>query len=252
MSYGEGFRVPTFLELFALGPFGSNPDLRSVHSRNYEIGSKNRIGSAYQLDLALFQSDVRDEIFFSCLLCDFSSGDGQNRNIDKSRRRGVEVTGKGKYNEYFDATVNYTYTQAQILTALRLSDTRVVTPGDTFPLVPKHRLGITGNVRPAAGWTFSLTGLYVSTQFFLSDEANANPRLPGYFRMDARVAYERSVPGGLMKAFLMVNNLLDQKYSTSGILASNTVTGGGAIERFVVPAPGIAIYGGLSYTFNGP
>ena len=250
-NYGEGFRVPTFFELFALGPFGSNPNLRAVRSKNYEIGSKNRIGSAYELDLALFQSDVRDEIFFSCILCDFSSGDGQNRNIDKSRRRGIEVTGKGKYNQYFDAIVNYTYTEAEILTDFKLSDSRVVTSGNTFPLVPKHRLGITGNVYPVSGWTFSLTGLYVSTQFFLSDEANANPRLPGYFRMDARVAYERSVPGGVMKAFLMVNNLLDYKYSTSGILASNTLTGGGAIERFVVPAPGIAIYGGLSYTFKG-
>jgi len=105
-------------------------------------------------------------------------------------------------------------------------------------------------VYPATGWTVSLMGLYVSTQFFLNDEINAQPRLPGYFRMDARVAYERSVPGGLLKAFLMLNNILDQKYSTSGILASNALNGGGAIERFIVPAPGIAIYGGLSYTFN--
>ena len=68
--------------------------------------------------------------------------------------------------------------------------------------------------------------------------------------MDARVAYERAVPGGLLKAFLMLNNIFDQKYSTSGILASNVLTGGGTTERFVVPSPGIAIYGGLSYTFN--
>ena len=249
-NYSEGFRVPTFFELFALGPFGSNPNLRPVRSRNYEIGSKNRIGSSYELDIAVFQADVRDEIFFSCILCDFSAGDGQNRNIDKSRRRGIEATGKAIYNRFFDATVNYTYTEAQILTPLNLSATRVVTPGNSFPLVPKHRLGVTGNVHPLPGWTFSLTGLYVSTQFFLSDEANSQPRLPGYFRMDARLAYERSVPGGLLKAFLMLNNILDQQYFTSGILAANNLTGGGATERFVVPAPGIAIYGGLSYTFN--
>jgi len=251
-NFSQGFRVPTFFELFALGPFGSNPNLKPVRSNNYEIGTKNRIGSQHELQVALFQSDMRDEIFFTCILCDFSAGDGQNRNIDRSRRRGVEVTAKGRYSKYFDAVVNYTYTEAHILTPIRLSSTQVVTPGDTFPLVPKHRLGVTGNVYPATGWTVSLMGLYVSTQFFLNDEINAQPRLPGYFRMDARVAYERSVPGGLLKAFLMLNNILDQKYSTSGILASNALTGGGAIERFIVPAPGIAIYGGLSYTFNGP
>ena len=249
-NYSEGFRVPTFFELFALGPFGSNPNLNPVRSRNYEIGTKNQIGSRHEVQLALFQSDVRDEIFFTCILCDFSAGDGQNRNIDKSRRRGIEFTGKGKYGRFFDATINYTYTEAQVLTPLRLSATRVVTPGDTFPLVPKHRLGVVGSFYPAQGWTLSLTGLYVSTQFFLNDETNAQPRLPGYFRMDARVAYERSVPGGILRAFVMLNNILDQKYWTSGILASNVLTGGGATERFVTPSPGIAIYGGVSYTFN--
>ncbi len=51
--------------------------------------------------------------------------------------------------------------------------------------------------------------------------------------------------------FLMLNNILNQKYSTSGTIASNTLTGGGAIEQFVVPAPTVAIYGGLSYRFEG-
>jgi outer membrane receptor protein involved in Fe transport len=49
----------------------------------------------------------------------------------------------------------------------------------------------------------------------------------------------------------MLNNMLDQRYYTSGIMAPNTLTGGGAVERFVMPAPGIAIYGGLSYRFEG-
>jgi outer membrane receptor protein involved in Fe transport len=47
----------------------------------------------------------------------------------------------------------------------------------------------------------------------------------------------------------MANNLLDQKYSTSGIMATNATTF--QQERFIVPAAGIAIYGGLSYRFEG-
>ena len=250
-NYSEGFRVPTLDELFALGPFTSNPDLKPVKSRNYEIGTNNRIGTRHEVQLALFRADVRDEIFFTCIICD--GNDGQNRNIDKSRRQGIEATLKERISKYFDATVNYTYTEAQILTATNLSPTKVVSPGSTLPLVPKHRLGVTGNLYPAPGWTVSLTGLYVSTQFFLGDEANVQPRLPGYFRMDGRIAYEREVPGGKLRAFLMLNNILDQKYSTSGIIARNVLTAPppGTIERFVVPAPGIAIYGGLSYTFTG-
>jgi len=125
-----------------------------------------------------------------------------------------------------------------------------VQKGATFPLVPKHRLGLTANYHPTTGWTVSMTGLYISTQFLLNDEQNSQPRIPGYFLLNARAAYERDVPGGKLAGFLLLNNILDQKYSTSGILAANNLTGGGAIERFFVPAPGIAIYGGLSYTFN--
>jgi outer membrane receptor protein involved in Fe transport len=125
-----------------------------------------------------------------------------------------------------------------------------VQKGDSIPMVPKHRLSVTGNYHPAQGWTASLIGLYVSTQFHLNDEENAQPRLPGYFVLNSRLAYERPVPGGLLSGFLMVNNMLDRRYSTQGIIAPNTLTGGGAPERFIVPAPGLAIYGGLSYRFE--
>jgi outer membrane receptor protein involved in Fe transport len=95
-----------------------------------------------------------------------------------------------------------------------------------------------------------LIGLYVSTQFLVNDEQNIQPRLPGYFLLNGRIAYERPVPGGRLNGFLLVNNLLDQRYFTQGIITANNLTGGGAVERFVVPAPGFAIYGGLSYRFE--
>lgn len=250
-NYSEGFRVPTFLELFSLGPFGSNPNLKPVKTQNYEIGARTGIGAWGEAVIALFQIDARDEILFTCQLCDFSFGDGQNRNVDSTRRRGVEGTLKARVNQYLDGVLNYTYTQAEYRTAFNLDSTRTVEAGDTLPQVPKHRLSLTANAHPVDGLTVSLIGLYVSTQFYLNDENNVQPRLPGYFALNSRIAYERAVPGGRLTGFLMINNMLDQKYSTSGIMAINALTGGGALERFVVPAPGIALYGGLSYRFEG-
>ncbi len=263
-SYGEGFRVPTYNELFALGQFGSNPNLKPVHSRNYEVGIKSGIGSWGEAAVALYRADVTNEILnvcgdrFSCGNTTFAS----NQNIDRSRRQGIETTLKARYDQYFDITINYTYTQATIESNLTLNpfffDSFGSTPyvqqvqkGSSFPLVPKHRLGVTGNYHPAPGWTVSLTELYVSTQFLTNDEQNIQPRLPGYFVLNARLAYERPVPGGRLSGFLMLNNILDQGYSTQGIIAANNLTGGGNVERFVVPAPGIAIYGGMSYRFEG-
>jgi outer membrane receptor protein involved in Fe transport len=249
-NYSQGFRVPTFQELFALGPFGSNPNLRPVKTNNYEVGVRQSLGTWAEGAVSLFQIDTRDEILFTCNLCDFSFGDGQNRNVDKTRRRGIEGTLKARFNQYLDGILNYTYTEAQYRTAFNLAATRTVEVGDSLPQVPKHRLSLTANAHPIEGLTISLIGLYVSSQFYLNDENNVQPRVPGYFQLNSRIAYERAVPGGRLTGFLMVNNMLDQKYNTSGIIAANLLTGGGALERFVVPAPGIALYGGLSYQFE--
>ncbi len=249
-SYSQGFRVPTNQELFALGDFGSNPNLKAVRSHNFEIGAKSAISSWGNLAIALFQSNIRDEIFFTCLACDFSPMDGQNRNINKSRRRGIEVTLKVKPNEFVDGVINYTYTEAQFRSRLNLSSTRVIDVGDSFPLVPKNRLNVTGTVHPIKDLSLSLSGLYVSTQFLTGDESNTQDRLAGYFVLNGRIAYEHVVPGGILKGFLTVNNLLDNNYQTSGIYAVNRITGGGANQQFVVPAQGIGFFAGVNYRFE--
>ena len=260
-NYSQGFRVPTFLELFPVAGL-SNPNLKPVTSDNFEIGGKVGLGNWGEASLSLFQSNVKNEIFFTCTNCDaadFINFDGLNRNVDRTRRRGVEASFKGRYNEYFDGMINYTFTDATFQSTFQSTDfitARTVMPGDTIPLVPKNRLSVAGNVHPVEGLTLTLIGLYVSSQFYLNDEANTQPRLPEYFLLNGRLAYERPVPGGRLSGFLMLNNILNQKYSTSGIMASNTfkidpVTGGPLLDQFVVPAPTFAIYGGLSYRFEG-
>ena len=249
-SYSQGFRVPTTDELFAFGIFGSNPNLAPVRSNNFELGFRSQIQSWGNVTLAVFHSNVKDEIFFTCIRCDFSPGDGQNRNVKKTRRRGFEATFKVKPNKYFDGLVNYTFTEAQFRSPFNITATRVVNVGDTFPLVPKNRLSVTGTVHPMKDLSLSLSGLYVSTQFLQSDEGNTGERLPGYFTLNGRVSYERPVPGGRLSGFLNINNLLNNHYFTSGIFAANRISGGGVTDRFVVPAAGIAVFGGLSYRFE--
>ncbi len=263
-NYSEGFRVPTFLELFSLGPFGSNPGLKPVRSHNYELGVKSQVGTWGEGTLAVFRTDVRNEILFVCgntPTCGTTSFPA-NVNVDKTRRQGFETTMKAKYDEHLDAVANYTFTEATFETDLTLNPfffdpfggtpyIEQVRKGASFPLVPKHRLGLTGNYHPLPEWTLSVTGLYVSTQFHTNDEQNTQPRLPGYFTMNGRLAYSRPVPGGTLSGFFMVTNIFDQRYFTSGIIAANNLTPAGAVERFVVPAPGIAFYGGLSYRFEG-
>ncbi len=249
-SYSQGFRIPTNDELFAQGTFGSNQDLKAVRSHNFELGFKSNIRSWGELEIAVYQLNLRNEIFFTCIACDFSPMDGQNRNVRKSRRRGVELTLKVRPNEFGDVVLNYTYTEAQFRSRFNISSTRVVDVGDSVPLVPKNRLSVTGTVYPVTGFSLSLSGLYASTQFLQGDEGNNQHRLAGYFVLNGRMAYEHAVPGGVLKGFLAVNNILDNNYFTSGIYAANRITGGGATQQFVVPAQGIGFFAGVSYRFE--
>jgi len=248
-NYSQGFRVPTFFELFPAVGF-SNPDLKPVTSDNFEIGGKAGLWNWGEASLALFTSNIKNEIYFTCTICAGLAFDGLNRNVDRTRRRGIEASFKARYNEFFDGSINYTFTEATFQSTFNISTTKTVIPGDTIPLVPKNRFSVTGNVHPVEGLTLTLIGLYVGSQYYLNDETNTHPRLPSYFLLNGRLAYERPVPGGRLTGFLMLNNILNQKYSTSGTIAANTLTGGGAQDQFVVPAPTFAIYGGLSYRFE--
>ncbi len=252
-SYSQGFRVPTNDELFALGPFGSNPNLQAARSNNFELGMKTKVGPWGNLTLALFQSEVRDEIFFTCVLCDFSAGDGENRNLPKTRRRGFEITAAFEPTPYVETIIDYAFTEAHFRSGFNLGsgpNAQRVQSGDSLPLVPKNRLSTTVAIKPMEGLRLSLTGLYVSTQFLQNDESNTRNRLPGYFVLNGRVAYTRRVPGGILSGFLNLTNMTDSEYFTSGIYAANVLTGGGLVEAFVVPAPSIAVFGGLSYRFD--
>ena len=258
-NYSEGFRVPTVDELFtSRGAFGSSdPDLKPVKSESYEVGLKTRLGQWGEGTLTFFHIDVTDDIITSC--ADPScSPVASNQNVDKTRRRGIETTVKGRLNKFLDGVLNYTFTEAHfrsnvILNPFFLGGSAFiinVPVGSTIPLVPKHRLSLTGNYHPIPGLTLSLTSLYVSPQFLQNDSANARNRLPSYFLLNGRASYERNVFGGVLKGFLLLNNMTDTNYYTQGIYFPDVVTGGGALEAFVVPGQPISVYGGLSFVFD--
>ena len=259
-QYSKGFRVPTVGQLFtSRGTFGSSdPDLRPVKTTNYEIGMKSRLGKHLEGTVTAFHTDVQDEIITSC-------GDptcapvASNRNVDESRRRGVEASVKGFFNGYFDGSLNYTFTEATFQSKVITNPFFLmgspfienISIGDSFPMVPEHRISVTGNYHPIQGMTLSLMGLYVSPQFLLNDSSNSKARLPGYFVLNAKASLERPVPGGILKGFLMLNNITDSTYFSQGIYFPNLSTGGGKLEQFVVPGYPFNVYGGISFEFDG-
>jgi outer membrane receptor protein involved in Fe transport len=232
-TYSEGIRIPTVSELFAQGPFGSNPNLLAMTSRNYEIGAKGKWADWLEANLALFYMPVRDEILF--VVTDPINFFGMNENISRTLRKGVEFTLKGNYRRWVDAFINYTGTKATFETDVLLFSGQV-TKGDELPLVPRHRVSTGVNVHPLEGLTLSLFGNYVSSQFLLGDEPNQGKKLADYFVLNSRIAYDQKY----WAAQVLLNNMTDRKYSSSGIITNQT---------FIVPAPGFNVFAGLSFKY---
>jgi outer membrane receptor protein involved in Fe transport len=264
VSYSQGFRAPAFLELTCAGPgaicpglqagVAPDPPLQSVKAAHYEIGFQARPVLWLEADLALFRTDVRDDIFAvsptgTVGLC--------FQNIGDTRRQGLELSLRGTYQRLLDASVNYTYTQAtfEVDTALatpRLTAGCVTTPctqlvrkGDEIPLIPTHRLNVSIDYHPMSWLTLSLTGSYVGQQWLRGDEANQERPLSDYFVMNGRVRARWQQLAG----FVQVNNLLNNTYETFGTFAPNARRPGDPVERFLTPAPPIHVLAGISYQF---
>lgn len=236
-TYSEGFRTPNANEFSAFGPPPTFSPfvvaLKPVKSRNYELGARGSVDNWLDGSLAFFYMPVRDEIYFE--VTDPSTFTGQNSNIDRTLRRGVELAVRLRYQKLLDLFFNYTYTKATFETDVLLGSGSV-RKGDDIPLVPRHRISSGVNVRPIDGLTLSLVGTFVGSQFLNNDEPNDGKKLASYFVLGSRAAYQWNK----WTAHVTVNNLTDRRYSTYGFQAS---------DPFRVPAPGINFFTGLSYRY---
>ncbi|MBI3505214.1 MAG: TonB-dependent receptor [Proteobacteria bacterium] len=244
-SLADSFRTPTPDEMVALGPFSSSPELHPVKGRTVEFGARAKREDLGEASVSVFRTVLHDEIF---PVFDATAGFGQNTNIPKSRRQGVEVGLRPRFGEAADAFVNYTYVEATFQTAFVLDkppfgNTQAVQAGNNFPQVPRNRVSVGVNGHPVKGLTVSADETCVGSQHVFGDESNTEPRLGGYCLLGLGSAYET----GPARFFVRVDNALDRGYVTRGILATNPTTF--AMDRFLIPAGGISVSGGVTLRF---
>ena len=60
LSYSEGFRAPSFNDLYY--PNSSNPDLKPEHSKSYELQWRSQLADTTRLETSLYRTDLRDAI----------------------------------------------------------------------------------------------------------------------------------------------------------------------------------------------
>lgn len=244
-SLADSFRTPTANEILALGPFSSTPLLKPVKARSLEAGARSR-GTWGEASLAAYRTVVRDEIF---PVFDPTAGFGQNRNIPRTRRQGFELELKPKLAARFEGLVSWSYTEATFQSDFDLDKapfpaTQHASSGDLLPAVPRHALTVGLTVRPRTGLALWASERCAGSQAAFGDESNTEPRLGGWCVLGVGAELEK----GPVRVFLRADNALDRRYESRGILGTNPVSFG--LERFLVPAPGIAVSGGLSWRWE--
>ncbi|QCI10470.1 TonB-dependent receptor [Pseudomonas putida] len=184
LSYSEGFRAPTFNDLYY--PQFSNPDLKPERSKSYELQWRSQLTDDSRLETSLYRTDLRDAIIFG--------QDSIPRNVASARINGLELALDQQWGAW----------RSQL--GLALIDPRDRDSGHTLARRARRTLSVdldrqVGRFQVGASWQA------VSASF--DDEANRN-RLGGYGLLGLRGGWAATDE---LKLELKLDNLLDKGYS---------------------------------------
>lgn len=186
LSYSEGFRAPTFNDLYYPDTKYSNPDLQPETSKSYELQWRSQLSASTRLEASLYRTDLSDAI-----ILDSTS---KPQNVASARINGVEAALK---QELFGWQGNV---------GVSIIDPRDRDTGHTLARRARRTLNLDLDRQ------FDKLGLGASWQAISSsydDEDNRN-RLGGYALLGLRSSWAINREVSLS---LKVDNLLDRQYA---------------------------------------
>ncbi|UMZ11397.1 TonB-dependent receptor [Pseudomonas sp. MPFS] len=188
LTYSEGFRAPTFNDLYfpdSSGSKNSNPNLKPEISKSYEMQWRSQLNDSSRLEVSLYRTDLRDAIIFK--------NDGP-QNISSARINGFETSLK---QELFGWQGNL---------GLAIIDPRDRDKGHTLPRRARRTLSLDldrqfDRLGLGASW-LAVSGSY-------DDEKNTQ-RLGGYGLFGLRSSWAVNQE---LKLDLKLDNVFDKSYS---------------------------------------
>ena len=257
-NVGSAFETPTTTELGnqADGSAGLNRDLKPQYSTTYETGAKGLAGRGVQYDVALFDTEVRDEL----IPFEVPGGNGRTyyRNAGRTRRRGAEI---GLGADVGPVSITTAYTLSHFRFRDFLNGTTQYA-GNTIPGIPEHQVQASATWR--IGRAFVLAEGIAKTRVFVND-ANTLTQLsvpcsPGsatlcrlhdptaFSVFNARVGGTAVFGRPWLAPVFGVQNLFDKHYVGSVAVNASGATPGAT--KFYEPAPGRTWFVGLSAATN--
>ncbi|MGR3965420.1 TonB-dependent receptor [Pseudomonas sp. 910_23] len=185
LSYSEGFRAPTFNDLYYPDTQYSNPNLQPETSKSYELQWRSQLTDSTRVEASLYRTDLSDAIILDA---------GKPQNVASARINGFEAALK---QEVFGWQGNL---------SLSLIDPRDRDSGHTLARRARRTLNLDLDRQ------FNKLGVGASWQAISSsydDEANRN-RLGGYALLGLRSSWALNREVSLS---LKVDNVLDRSYA---------------------------------------
>ncbi|MBX9914269.1 MAG: TonB-dependent receptor [Pseudomonadaceae bacterium] len=191
LSYAEGFRAPTFSDLYY--PNFSNPNLKAETSKTWELQWRAELG-ATQLEASLYRNDIQDLIAYK---------GNSTENVGQARING------------FETSLSQELLGWQTSMGFSLIDPRNRDNGQTLQLTPKRTVYIDldrpfGAVSAGVSWR----AVSQSYDYSITDSNYRSERqtVPGYGLLDLRSSWQASAS---LRVDVQLNNVLDKDYYTS-------------------------------------
>ncbi|MCR4537127.1 TonB-dependent receptor [Pseudomonas sp. 18.1.10] len=186
LSYSEGFRAPTFNDLYYPDTKYSNPNLQPETSKSYELQWRSQLSDSTRLEASLYRTDLRDAI-----ILDSAS---KPQNVASARINGFEAALK---QELFGWQGNL---------GLSLIDPRDRESGHTLARRARRTLSLDLDRQ------FDRLGVGASWQAISSsyDAQDNTQRLGGYALLGLRSSWALNREVALS---LKVDNLLDKSFA---------------------------------------
>ena len=182
LSYSEGFRAPTFNDLYY--PGYNNPDLKPEHSKSYELQWRSQLSESSKLEASLYRTELRDAIEYSA----------RPENVGSARINGFEMALSQTWNGW----------TSQL--GLALIDPRNRENGHTLSRRARRTLSLDID-RQFDRFGVGATWQAASSSY--NDEANTDP-IAGYGTLGLRGSWAASRE---LKVDLKLDNVLDKQYS---------------------------------------
>lgn len=193
LGYSEGFRTPTFADLYWPLDFGysGNPDLKPEKSRNHELLWRSQLGPQTRLEASLFRTDFRDLISF---VSDPLTRTSTMENVERARIQG------------FEASLHHQLFGWRSSLGISLIDPRNRDSGHTLSNRARRTLNLDID-RDVGALSFGASLKAFSNSY--GDKGN-DITLPGYATLDLRAGWQASSELALD---LKLSNVLDKDYS---------------------------------------